>query len=118
MAPFILILGTRRRRVVSLTPLSFYCRGWSHRYPLGSRLGRRQSPSARFGDEKNLLSPAENRTTIPSFTDRILVTIPNELYRPPTLTVCECIWGGEYRIYLAYTLLCKKLAVPGKTAHC
>ena len=90
-------------------------------YQSGRRLGRHQNPSARFGDEKNLSSLAENRTTIPLFTASSPVTIPNELYQHPTLTVCECIFflgGGGYKIYLACTLLCKKLAVPRKIAHC
>jgi hypothetical protein len=57
----ILVLGTRRRWVVSLMPRPLYPRGNCPRYLLDRRLGEPQSRSGRYGEEKNL-TPAGNRS--------------------------------------------------------
>jgi hypothetical protein len=53
IAPRILDLGTRWRRVVSLTPQLIYPKVKSPWYPLDRRLGGPQSRSGRGGEEKN-----------------------------------------------------------------
>jgi hypothetical protein len=53
IAPRILDLGTRWRRVVSFTPRPLYLQGKSPWYSLDRRLGGPQSRSERGGDEKN-----------------------------------------------------------------
>jgi hypothetical protein len=57
MAPRILGLGTRWRRVVSFTLRPLYPQRKSPRYPLGRRLGGSQSRSGRGGEEKNSQPP-------------------------------------------------------------
>jgi hypothetical protein len=52
IAPRILDLGTRWRRVVSFTHRSLYPQGKSRRYPLDKRLGGLQSRSGRSGENK------------------------------------------------------------------
>jgi hypothetical protein len=53
IAPRILDLGTRWRRVVSFTPWPLYPQGNSHWDPLDRRLGGPQSRSGHGGEEKN-----------------------------------------------------------------
>jgi hypothetical protein len=53
IAPRIVDLGTRWRRVVSYTPRSLYLQGNSPWYPLDKRLGGPLSQSGRGGEEKN-----------------------------------------------------------------
>jgi hypothetical protein len=53
IAPRILNLGPRWRRVVSFTPRPLYPQGKSPRYPLDRRLGGPQSRSGHGGEEKN-----------------------------------------------------------------
>jgi hypothetical protein len=53
IAPRILDLGTRRRRVVSFTLRPLYPQGKCPWYPLDKRLGGLQSRSGRGGEEKN-----------------------------------------------------------------
>jgi hypothetical protein len=57
IAPRILDLGTRWRRVVSFTPRPLYPQGKSPWYPLDRRLGGPQSRSGRGGEEKNPQPP-------------------------------------------------------------
>jgi hypothetical protein len=59
IAPRILDLGSRWRRVVSFTPRPLYSQGKSPRYPLDRRLGGPQSRSGRGGEEKNSNPPPE-----------------------------------------------------------
>jgi hypothetical protein len=53
IAPLILGLGTRWRRVVSFTPGLLYSKEKSPSYPLDRRLGRPQSRCGRRSEEKN-----------------------------------------------------------------
>jgi hypothetical protein len=53
IAPIILKLGTRWRRIVSFTPRSLYLRGKSPLYQLDRRLGGLQSRTGRGVEEKN-----------------------------------------------------------------
>jgi hypothetical protein len=55
IAPRILELGTRWRRVVSFKPRQLYPQRKSTWYPLDRRLGEPQSRSGRGGEEKNSL---------------------------------------------------------------
>jgi len=50
-------LGTRWRRMVSLTPRPLYLRGKNPWYPLNRRLGGPQSRSGRSDREKSLHCP-------------------------------------------------------------
>jgi hypothetical protein len=73
IAPLILYLGTRWRRVVSFTRRPLYPQGKSLWYPLDRRLGGVQSRSGRGGEEKNsqplpgletpIIQPADQRYT-------------------------------------------------------
>jgi hypothetical protein len=53
IAPRILVLGTRWRRVISFTPRTLYPQEKSLRYALDRRLGGPQNRSGRGGEEKN-----------------------------------------------------------------
>jgi hypothetical protein len=53
IAPRILDLGTRGRRVISFTHQPLYPQGESTWYPLDRRLGGPQSRSGHGGEEKN-----------------------------------------------------------------
>jgi hypothetical protein len=58
----ILYLGTRWRWVVIFTPLPLYSRGNNPRWPLDRTLGWPQSRSWRYGEWRESLASAENRT--------------------------------------------------------
>jgi hypothetical protein len=79
MAPLILNLGTRWRRLTSrpgrINP------GKDTRYQLNRRLGEPQRPSLRFGEQKNLLFPPELEP--PACPARILVIKKTTLPRHP-----------------------------------
>jgi len=54
IAPFMLNLSTRWRRVVNLTSQPLYPSGKSPQHPLNRRLGGLQSQSGHFSEEINL----------------------------------------------------------------
>jgi len=62
IAPRILNLGTRWRRVVSFTPLPLYPSKKSPRYSLDRRLGEPESQSGRGSEEKQIPAPTVNGT--------------------------------------------------------
>jgi hypothetical protein len=62
IAPRILNLGSKWRRVFSSTPRSFYSRGNRPRYPLNRRLGGTQSRSGRTV-EKIFIHNSDNQVT-------------------------------------------------------
>jgi hypothetical protein len=57
IAPCILDLGTRRRRVIIFMPRPLYPQGKITRYPLDRRLGRLQNRSGRGGEDRNSQPP-------------------------------------------------------------
>jgi hypothetical protein len=65
VAPCILDLDTRWRRVVSFMPRPLYPQGKSSRYPLDRRLGESQSSSGHGGEEENCQSFRELNPTTP-----------------------------------------------------
>jgi hypothetical protein len=76
IAPWILDLGTRWRRVVSFTTQPLYSQGKSPWYPLDRRLGGPQSRSGCCGEEKNSQPPPGIE---PRCSSQQPVSIPTEL---------------------------------------
>jgi hypothetical protein len=79
--PYFFDFGTSWSWVVSFTPLPFYPRGKSPRYPLDRRLAAPQSPSGRCGKDK-ILDPTGTRTPSPRSSTLQPFAIPTELSQP------------------------------------
>jgi hypothetical protein len=74
----ILNLGSEWKWVVSFTLLPFYLSGNSARYPLYRRLGRPQSPSGRYGEEKFYYPIPRIEPRIIGRSDSSLIAMPTE----------------------------------------
>jgi hypothetical protein len=79
IAPLILNLDARLRRVINMKPRPFYRRRRGRRYPLDGRMDRLQNQSGYFGEKINLLPLPEVELQFVGGPASILITLPTEL---------------------------------------